>query len=95
MFHFPTEKCISIQQVTPEWPQLVVGDVLTGILTGFLGQGYSPEHAAMIGVYLHGKSGDLAALELTEESIIASDLIEFLPLAVRSVGNSLKWLIIN
>ena len=57
------------------------GDVLTGILTGLLAQGYSAEHAAILGVYLHGLAGDLAAQELGMYSLIASDLIDFLPKA--------------
>ena len=56
-------------------------DVLTGILTGLLAQGYSAEHAAILGVYLHGLAGDLAAQELGMYSLIASDLIDFLPKA--------------
>lgn len=54
------------------------GDVLTGILTGLLAQGYSPLHAALSGVYLHGLSGDLAAQELTQEAMIAGDIIRFI-----------------
>jgi len=55
------------------------GDVLTGILTGLLGQGYLPGAAAVLGVYLHGLAGDLAAEMLGEESLIASDIIDYLP----------------
>jgi NAD(P)H-hydrate epimerase len=55
------------------------GDVLTGMLTGLLGQGYSAESAALLGVYLHGLAGDLAAEKLGEEALIASDIIDFIP----------------
>ncbi len=55
------------------------GDVLTGIITGLLAQGYKPQEACFLGVYLHGMAGDLAASELGEESLIASDIIAFLP----------------
>ncbi len=51
------------------------GDVLTGILTGLLAQGYDPVHAAIFGVYLHGLSGDLAAKKISQEALIAQDLI--------------------
>jgi ADP-dependent NAD(P)H-hydrate dehydratase / NAD(P)H-hydrate epimerase len=51
------------------------GDVLTGILLSLLAQGYTPEDAAVIGVFLHGLAGDIAAGELCYESIIASDII--------------------
>jgi len=51
------------------------GDVLTGIILSLLAQGYTPENAAVLGVYLHGLSGDIAAGESCYESIIASDII--------------------
>ena len=57
------------------------GDVLTGILLGLLARGYQPADAAMMGMYLHGLAGDLAAKALGKESLIASDLIEHLPQA--------------
>jgi NAD(P)H-hydrate epimerase len=57
------------------------GDVLTGILTSLLAQGYAPLHACLLGVWLHGKAGDLAAKELSEESLTASDVIQYLPKA--------------
>ncbi len=54
------------------------GDVLTGIILGLLAQGYSPEPAAVIGVYMHATAGDLAANFHSEESMIASDIIDML-----------------
>ena len=54
------------------------GDVLTGIITGLLAQGYSSIDAARIGVFVHGLSGDMAARERGMTSLIASDIIEFL-----------------
>lgn len=54
------------------------GDVLTGIITGLLAQGYASENAAKLGVYLHGLSGDIAAKENSQEALIAHDLIEHL-----------------
>lgn len=66
------------------------GDVLTGILTSLLGQGYSSDDVAMIGVYLHGLSGDLAAIELGFESLTASDVIAYLPYAFQKIRNSGK-----
>lgn len=57
------------------------GDVLTGILTSLLAQGYATLHACLLGVWLHGKAGDLAAKELSEESLTASDVIQYLPKA--------------
>ena len=52
------------------------GDVLTGIILSLLGQGYNQASAALLGVYLHGLAGDLAAAERSEEAVIASDIIE-------------------
>jgi NAD(P)H-hydrate epimerase len=57
------------------------GDVLTGIICGLLARGYSQQEACSIGMYLHGLAGGLAAQELGEESLIASDLIRYLPKA--------------
>jgi NAD(P)H-hydrate repair Nnr-like enzyme with NAD(P)H-hydrate dehydratase domain len=51
------------------------GDVLTGIILSLLSQGYTPENAALLGVYIHGLAGDIAAGEVCYESIIASDII--------------------
>jgi NAD(P)H-hydrate epimerase len=51
------------------------GDVLTGILLSLLSQKYSIEHAALIGVYMHGYAGDQAAKKIGMESMIASDII--------------------
>jgi len=59
------------------------GDVLTGIITGLLARGYKQEDACIIGMYLHGLAGDIAARELGEESVIASDLIQYLPYAFK------------
>ena len=61
----------------------VSGDVLTGIITGLLARGYQPKEACMVGVYLHGLAGDLAAAELGEESLLASDIIQYLPRAFK------------
>ena len=54
------------------------GDVLTGIILGLLAQGMEPETAAATGVFLHGTAGDLAAVYRSEESMIASDIIDML-----------------
>jgi hydroxyethylthiazole kinase-like uncharacterized protein yjeF len=59
------------------------GDVLTGMITAFLGQGMGPFDAAKYGAYYHGKAGDLAASAKTKVSMIASDIIEYIPSAIR------------
>jgi NAD(P)H-hydrate epimerase len=52
------------------------GDVLTGIITSLLAQGYTSEQACVLGVYLHGLAGDFASHAKSEESMIASDIID-------------------
>ncbi len=52
------------------------GDVLTGVITGLLAQGYEPHVAAMFGVYLHGSAGNIVAQENGFEALIAGDIIE-------------------
>jgi ADP-dependent NAD(P)H-hydrate dehydratase / NAD(P)H-hydrate epimerase len=54
------------------------GDVLTGILTGLLAQGYSSVEAAMLGCFLHGLAGDIAAKEMSQEALIAGDITDYL-----------------
>jgi len=61
------------------------GDVLTGLLTSLLAQGYTPLQAAILGVYLHGLAGDLAARDLTMYAMNASDLVSYLPHAFKSI----------
>jgi len=64
------------------------GDVLTGILTALVSQGYSPGEAAILGVYLHGLAGDLAADVLSQESMLPSDLTDHLGAAFLSIGKA-------
>lgn len=54
------------------------GDVLTGVLTALVAQGYDSLSASLLGVHLHGLAGDLAAEKLSRESLIASDIVEHL-----------------
>lgn len=57
------------------------GDVLTGIITGLLARGYNREDACIVGMYLHGLAGDLAAKQLGKESLMAGDIVAYLPQA--------------
>lgn len=50
------------------------GDVLTGIITALIGQGYEPLRATVLGVYLHGKAGDIAAEQFSYEGVVAGDI---------------------
>ena len=62
------------------------GDVLTGILTGLLGQGLGVWDAARLGVHLHGLAGDIAARHLTQLAMTAQDVLRFLPQAWKELG---------
>ncbi|MBO4215191.1 MAG: NAD(P)H-hydrate dehydratase [Bacteroidaceae bacterium] len=64
------------------------GDVLTGVIVSLLAQGYVPEVAARLGVYLHGLAGDLAAEDLSYEGVISSDLVEYLPKAFKTLRSN-------
>ena len=62
------------------------GDVLTGVITGLVAQGYPPFEAAVLGVYLHGRAADLAIEENeSKESFIASDIIKYLGRAIKEI----------
>jgi NAD(P)H-hydrate epimerase len=61
------------------------GDVLTGIILALLAQAYPPDAAVRLGVYLHGLAGDLAADDLCEEGLIASDIVNYLPKAFKAL----------
>ncbi|HUR12491.1 MAG TPA: NAD(P)H-hydrate dehydratase, partial [Flavitalea sp.] len=61
------------------------GDVLTGILTALLAQGYPSMEAALLGVFLHGRAADLALEHSAFESMLASDIISHLAPAFRSL----------
>jgi hydroxyethylthiazole kinase-like uncharacterized protein yjeF len=63
-----------------------MGDVLAGMLAAFLGQGFTPEDAMKLGVYLHGFVGDRAAAEKGPIGLIASDVIEGLPSGMRALS---------
>lgn len=63
------------------------GDVLLGIILGFLTQGYSSKDAACLGVYIHGLAGDLTLKNQSEESLISSDIIENIGLAFKKMKN--------
>ncbi len=66
------------------------GDVLSGIIGGLLAQGMKNYEAVVLGVYLHGLSGDLGVRDLGIESLIAGDLIEYLPKAFNRVKTVLE-----
>lgn len=61
------------------------GDVLAGIIAGLLAQKMNPFEAAALGVYIHSKSGEIASEELTEYSVLASDVLKYLPKVIKEL----------
>ena len=52
------------------------GDVLTGMVTGLLAQGYTQLEGCLLSIYLHGLAGDIAAEKFSQEALIAGDIID-------------------
>jgi ADP-dependent NAD(P)H-hydrate dehydratase / NAD(P)H-hydrate epimerase len=61
------------------------GDVLTGLITGLRAQGYPALEAARLGVFLHGRAGDLAKTDIGEEALLAGDLVAYIGKAWNSI----------
>ena len=61
------------------------GDCLTGIILGLMARGYNPPQASLIGVFVHGLAADICLKKMSEESILASDVIEKLPKAFKQM----------
>jgi NAD(P)H-hydrate epimerase len=62
------------------------GDVLAGMLTSLIAQGYPPLEATIFGVYLHGLAGDLVAKSKSQEAMSAGDIVDFLGKAYKKIG---------
>lgn len=62
------------------------GDVLAGFIGGLIAQGLEPSQAACVGVYMHGKIGELIAHDKTVFSLLPQDLITYLPYAIKALG---------
>lgn len=63
------------------------GDVLTGIITALLARGYRRADACVVGMYIHGLAGDLSAKDLGKESLVAGDIVRYLPKAFLSLAD--------
>jgi len=81
----PNKECYFNSTGNPGMATAGSGDVLTGIILGLLAQSYSPLNASLTGVFLHGLAGDIAANEESQESLIASDIIENLGFAFKKI----------
>ena len=67
------------------------GDVLSGVITSMVGQGYEPVRAAVLGIYLHGVSGDVSASKLGQEAVLAGDIAKNVGKAIQNLfGQELK-----
>jgi NAD(P)H-hydrate epimerase len=66
------------------------GDVLTGVISALMGQGLTNLDATILGVYVHGLAGDIAAARLGPVSLIATDIIDVLPEAFLKTGPSAR-----
>jgi ADP-dependent NAD(P)H-hydrate dehydratase / NAD(P)H-hydrate epimerase len=64
------------------------GDVLTGMISGFLAVSRNPLHSCILGVYMHGLAGDIGTAEIGENSLIATDIINKIPAAFYSLKNN-------
>ena len=62
------------------------GDVLTGLIAGFVAQGLSPFDAACMGVYCHGKAADRLARRWGEQGMLATDLLPEIPTILKSLA---------
>ena len=61
------------------------GDVLSGMISGFCAQGVNPFDSAVLGVYLHGLTGEISSEKLTQYGVNASDLIKYIPDAIKTL----------
>lgn len=64
------------------------GDVLTGVITALVAQGYKPEQAAFLGVFIHGMAGDLAAKEWGEYGLLASQIADYCAIALKNLSSN-------
>ncbi len=81
----PSGKCYFNSTGNPGMATAGSGDVLTGIITSLLAQKYSPEKAAVLGVYVHGSAGDIAAKQEGQISMLAGDIINNLGKAFKKL----------
>ena len=86
----PTGRVYFNQTGNPGMATAGAGDVLTGIITAFLSQGYAPEYAASLGVYIHGLAGDMAAEKYGEFGLTASNIADYAGRAIKHILDSKK-----
>ena len=83
----PDEKVFFNTSGTPAMATPGSGDVLTGIMTGFLAQGFKPEMAAFLACYIHGIAGEIAAESHGEYGVMAEDIAANVGRAITFIAN--------
>ncbi len=87
----PDGKCAVLPFATPALARAGTGDVLAGVITGLRAQGVSPYEAAVLGAYLHGRAGELAAEMVGSlAGVIAGDVVDSLALAMAELNGGLS-----
>ena len=85
---FPDQRVWINSTGSPSMATGGTGDILTGMIAGILAQfPHMPDVAIAAAVYVHGLAGEIAARRLTEQSVIATDLLRFLPEGIRAIAN--------
>lgn len=84
----PDGRCFFNSTGNPGMATAGSGDVLTGMITSLLAQGYSTLDAALVGTYLHGLAGDIAMKELEQEALLAGDIIEHIGKAYKTIRST-------
>lgn len=80
----PDGRCFFNSTGNPGMATGGTGDALTGMIMGWLAQNYSTLHSCLLAVYLHGRAGDLATNQKGHEGLIAGDIIEKIPKAIKT-----------
>lgn len=80
------ERCEVNETGNPGMATGGAGDVLTGVIAGFLAMGIAPFDAARWGAHVHGRAGDLAAREAGQTALVAGDILRHLPAALREIA---------
>lgn len=81
----PDGRLAVLPVATPALATAGSGDILAGAITGLIGQGVSPFHAACLGAWLHGRAGELCEQEIGPAGVVARDLLPFLPVAMNEL----------
>lgn len=81
----PDGRLAVLPVATPALATAGSGDILAGAITGLMGQGLSPFHAACLGAWLHGRAGELCEQEIGPAGVVARDLLPFLPVAMNEL----------